>query len=332
MFNKLFIKIKNKVVQHTECQYIRLIFQNSSMHNLKTNFDKFLSITNSFFCDIIDNSGNFQSYPKQPKMSDCEIIALSLTGESIGIDSKNYFWKKLKTNYSICFPNLIERSRFNRRRKRLYSYIQKLNQIIASRLNENEDAYIVDSIPVPVCQIAREKRSKICKEVFENAPDKGFSAVSKAYYYGYKLHLITSVRGVFQSMDMTKASVHDVHYLSGIKYSGLNNCVLLGDKGYLSKTHQLDLFTSCNINLATPKRNNQHVKEHYPFIFKKLRKRIETLFSQLCDQFMLKRNYAKSFAGLAIRILSKIASVTVLQYINVQNNKPINHLKFALAF
>ena len=235
-------------------------------------------------------------------MSDCEIIALSLTGESIGIDSENYFWKKLKTDYSTCFPTLIERSRFNRRRKMLYPFIQKLNQRIADKLNENE-----------------------------NAPDKGFSAVSKSYYYGYKLHLITSVRGVFQSMDMTKASVHDVHYLSEVKYSGLNNCVLLGDKGYLSKTHQLDLFTYCNINLATPNRNNQHVKEHFPFIFKRFRKRIETIFSQLCDQFMLKRNYAKSFAGLTIRILSKVASVTMLQYINVQNNKPINHLKFALA-
>jgi len=302
------------------------------MHNLKTNFDKFLSITKSFFIDIANDCGNFKSYPNPPKMSDCEIIALSLTGESIGIDSENYFWKKLKSDDSTCFPALIERSRFNRRRKILYPFIQKLNQSIADNLNENENAYIVDSIPVPVCQIAREKRSKVCKEVFENAPDKGFSAVSKSYYYGYKLHLITSVRGVFQSMDMTKASVNDVHYLSEVKYSGLNNCVLLGDKGYLSKTHQLDLFTYCNINLATPNRKNQHVKEHFPFIFKRFRKRIETIFSQLCDQFMLKRNYAKSFAGLAIRILSKVASVTMLKYINVLNNKPINHLKFALAY
>lgn len=318
-------------MQYTDIQYIKLIFQNYSMHNFKTNFDKFFSITNSFFNNSIDKYGNFKSYPHPPKMSDCEIIASSLTGESIGIDSENYFWKKLITDYCSSFPKLIERSRYNRRRKRLYPYIQKLNQGMADKLNENENAYIVDSIPVPVCQIAREKRSKICKETFENAPDKGFSAVSKSYYYGYKLHLITSVRGVFQSMDMTKASVHDVHYLSDVKYSGLNNFVLLGDKGYLSKTHQLDLFTSCNINLATPNRNNQHIKEHYPFIFKRFRKRIETIFSQLCDQFMLKRNYAKSFAGLTIRILSKIAALTLLQFINFQNNKPINHLKFALA-
>lgn len=331
MLTNLLINNLEKVVQYTDIQYFRLTFQNYSMHNLKTNFDKFFSITNSFFKKSIDKHGNFKSYPKPPKMSDCEIIALSLTGESIGIDSENYFWKKLATDYLASFPNLIERSRYNRRRKRLYPYIQKLNQGLANRLNENENAYIVDSIPIPVCQISRERRSKICKETFETAPDKGFSAVSKAYYYGYKLHLITSVRGVFQSMDMTKASVHDVHYLTDVKSSGLNNCVLLGDKGYLSKTHQLDLFTSCNINLATPNRNNQLIKEHYPFVFKRYRKRIETIFSQLCDQFMLKRNYAKSFAGLTIRILSKIAALTLLQFINVQNNKPINHLKFALA-
>jgi len=61
------------------------------------------------------------------------------------------------------------------------------------------------------------------------------------------------------------------------------------------------------------------------------RKRIETLFAQLCDQFMLKRNYAKSTLGLSVRILTKITAVTLLQFINSKNDKPINHLKYALA-
>ncbi len=50
-------------------------------------------------------------------------------------------------------------------------------------LNEFEDVYLVDSIPVPVCQIAREKQSKIFKEFFVTSPDKDYSAVSKSYYY-----------------------------------------------------------------------------------------------------------------------------------------------------
>jgi hypothetical protein len=79
-----------------------------------------------------------------------------------------------------------------------------------------------------------------------------------------------------------------------------------------------------------PKRANQ-INLPYPAIFKRMRKRIETLFAQLCDQFMLKRNYAKTILGLSVRIHSKITSLTLLQYINSKNDKPINHLKYALA-
>ena len=72
-------------------------------------------------------------------------------------------------------------------------------------------------------------------------------------------------------------------------------------------------------------------KKPFPFIFKKPRKCIETLFSQLCDQFMLKRNYAKTDSGIALRILSKITADNMLQLINYLDNRPLNHLKYALA-
>ncbi|WP_419803475.1 IS982 family transposase [Mucilaginibacter sp.] len=178
-------------------------------------------------------------------------------------------------------------------------------------MNEGENVFIINSIPVPVCKIAREKSSKICRGDFETAPDKGYSAVNKAYYYGYKLHMITSVNGVFHAMDLSKASVHDSCYLNDVKHSGLNNCILVGDKGYLSKTHQIDLFSLAKIELKTPLRSNQENKKVIAPVFRKVRKRIETLFAQLCDQFMLKKNYAKSVAGLSVRIVNKIAAVGI---------------------
>jgi hypothetical protein len=60
-------------------------------------------MTNSVFKDRLNKSDNFFSYPHKPKLSDCEIIALSVTGESIGIDSKNYFWEKLKSDHNHYF-------------------------------------------------------------------------------------------------------------------------------------------------------------------------------------------------------------------------------------
>jgi len=321
-------------MHNTDIQYLRSInlhLNTSIMHNLKSNFDKFFDITKSVFINSIDSFDNFFFYRNLPKMSDCQIIALAITGETLGIDSENYFWGKLKHDHINDFPNLIDRSNFNRRRKKLYPFIEQLNQAIANRLNEGENIFLIDSIPIPVCKNAREKQSKVCKQNFETAPDKGYSAVNKSYFYGYKLHLLTSVKGIFHSMDLTKASVHDIHYLSQVKQSGLHNCTLLADKGYLSATYQLDLFNTCQVSLQTPYRANQFDYKPYPIIFRKVRKRIETLFSQLCDQFMLKRNYAKTITGLSVRILSKITAVTLLQFMNLKNDKPLNHLKYALA-
>ncbi|HRS19295.1 MAG TPA: transposase, partial [Bacteroidales bacterium] len=68
------------------------------------------------------------------------------------------------------------------------------------------------------------------------------------------------------------------------------------------------------------------------YIFRKSRKRIETLFSQLCDQFMIRRNYAKSFEGFKTRILSKITALTVIQGINkFVFNRNSNNLKINIA-
>jgi len=49
------------------------------------------------------------------------------------------------------------------------------------------------------------------------------------------------------------------------------DCVLLGDRGYLSKTIQLDLFQTVNIKLETPKRINQKHYKPQPYIFRKSR-------------------------------------------------------------
>lgn len=58
---------------------------------------------------------------------------------------------------------------------------------------------------------------------------------------------------------------------------------------------------------------------------------METLFSQMVDQFMLCRNYTKQQVGLFARIISKVSALTILQHINFINNKPIERIKYALV-
>jgi hypothetical protein len=66
-------------------------------------------------------------------------------------------------------------------------------------------------------------------------------------------------------MDLTKASIHDVNYLSEVKKSVLNACTLIADKGYLSSTYQLDLFTVCKIDFKLLKdqiRKDNHIRQY----------------------------------------------------------------------
>jgi len=109
-----------------------------------------------------------------------------------------------------------------------------------------------------------------------------------------------------------------------------HDCSIYGDKGYVGADVQLDLFETAHIRLECPYQHNQ--KDWKPtFIpFAKARKRIETLFSQLTDQFLVIRNYAKITNGLFARIIDKISALTFLQYVNFINNKPIGRIKYAL--
>lgn len=111
-------------------------------------------------------------------------------------------------------------------------------------------------MPLEVCRISREKRTKICKESYDSCPDKGFCASQNFYFYGYKLQAVCSASGVFHSIELTEASVHDTTFLEEMN-SQLTDCVLIGDKGYLPSSIQLDLFNTANVQLETPMRKNQ---------------------------------------------------------------------------
>ena len=290
------------------------------MTNIVKNYFKVLEVISSLNFELDFKSG----IGRKQKMSDIEVVALSLTAEFMSIDSENSLFKQLLPGE---ISNLIERSQFNKRRRKLFLFSEEVRTKLARQFLEFEDYFIVDSMPLEICKFSRHNRVKICKEEFESAPSKGFCASQNNWFYGYKLHGVCSVDGVFHSLDITKAEVHDVHFLKNIKQQ-MSDCVLLGDRGYVSESIQLDLFQSVNVKLETPMRTNQKQYKPQPYIFRKSRKRIETLFSQLCDQFLIRRNYAKTFEGFKTRILAKITALTLIQYINkFIFDRPINNIK-----
>ena len=208
-------------------------------------------------------------------------------------------------------------------------YCTKLQRLVANQIEEGEDYFCIDSKPISVCRLSRSYRCHFGREEGNRSPDWGYCASQQMPYCGYKLHAVCGLRGVIHSYDISKASVHNIHYLREIN-EHFSRCTIIGDRGYISAEIRTSLFEPQHVRLEYPYRVNQKGDKPLYRLFSKSRRRIETAFSQLTDQFMIMRNYAKSVNGLFARISYKLCPYTLAQYFNCMNNNPIGKIKYAL--
>lgn len=308
----------------------KLLNSNHRMHNLYTKFVKILEICKQFSKNLVNERGNMLRRGPVPKFSDLEVIALSLLAESESIDSENWLFESILNEYKDKIPNLISRRQFNDRRKNTAGLCEKIRKQMAVAMNGREEFFFVDSKPIEVCRVARGKRCKMGRTGdFSQAPDFGYCASQNTYYFGYKLHAVCGLNGVIHSYDLSKASVDDRKFMQDVMLT-FHDCNMYGDKGYVGADLQLDLFETAHIRLECPYRVNQKNRKPTLIPFAKARKRVETIFSQLTGQFLVIRNFAKITNGLFARIIGKISAMTVLQYVNYINGKPIGRIKYAL--
>lgn len=302
------------------------------MHNLITKITKFRELLTDAYGPDNLKDGNFRAYPNPPKASDIEIVALSLTAESLNIDSETSLYNILEIDHPEYRKEIPDRSNFNRRRRRLQPFIDILSEKISLEMIADQNTFIIDSMPLPICRFVRCSRLKIMREDLNFLPTKGYLPIDKTHFFGYKLNLVVAANSVIRTFSITQANVHDVRTLKDMTEGFIANSDLLGDKGYLAKDVQLNLFEQFAVKVITPLRNNQTGPSQWNPKHRRIRKRIETTFSQFCDQFLIKRNFAKSFNGFFTRITSKIAAYACLQYFNHLNDKPLNRIKNSLNF
>ena len=184
-------------------------------------------------------------------MSDLELVALNITAEYMSINSELQLFR------CISWTDLdrrIERSVYNKRKRNLFPFpfIEKIRQTLSNKFSDFTDVFILDSRPIEICKISRANRSAICA-TDEIKPSFGYCAAQESRCFGYKLPAVCDKNGIFHSFDFSPANVHDVNYLNDIK-ENFQNCLLIGDRGYISKEIQMYLFNYSRINLSVPMR------------------------------------------------------------------------------
>ena len=241
---------------------------------------------------------------EQAKLSDSEIITISICGELFGIDSEKAWFSFVKKNYKHLFPKIGSRSRFNRTRRALLPMTELLREKLLSECSMSYSQYfIIDSFPLKVCKFGR---AHFCKTFRCDGADYGKCPSKKETYFGYKVHAMITLEGFITTFEITPASVDDREGLRDLT-DGLSDITILGDKGYVGE-HLLEEQKEQGICLMSLKRSNS--KRNWPNSVKqlifRLRRRVETVFSQLSEQWNAERVLAKSFQGLCTRLVNKI--------------------------
>src|SRR5437667_4787958 len=258
-----------------------------------------------------------------PRLSDSEVITLALYQELIGEPREDHLFRLQQASLRPFFPGLNERSRYNRRKRDLWSVILAVRVSLQVVLDafELEETAAIDSAPVPCVSY---KRGKGASD-FVGSGDYGVCSSNAMKYFGYKLHSVVSLSGLILGFLLTPASRYDnqpvvelldsvSHHLKRLLGDGAYNDATL--QGYLEQYRSLALLAPTKVN-QSPARSLQAQRQ-----LNRLRLICETVNAQLQEQLHLSKHYAKSTWGVMTRIAAKVTAHSVGMMVNTLLGRP----------
>jgi hypothetical protein len=280
------------------------------------NFDDFCTWAYVLISEALEPLTRLVARPgPRPTCTDAELITMAIVGECYGWDQETVLVSRWREHRDL-FPHQPERSRFNRRRRDLAQLINRLRQAILDGFDVAQDtACIIDSLPVPVVQFyyapAASADWKIAGATY------GHCCSKKQAIFGYKLHLLVTQSGVIRDFELAPANQSDLAVGQELLATH-TDLFVLGDKGYISRPLADGLRAERGIALVTVPRANQHrqVSDAFAHLHAHLRQLIESVNSQLAQQFHLETNHAHTFWGLAARLATKLTAHTLGVWLN----------------
>ena len=207
-------------------------------------------LIDDIYNEIIPNSIKNRRNISECNLSDSEIITISIVGETATIGSEKAWFNFVKKNYCDLFPNIGDRTRFNRTKRNLYKVILDIQKYLSNLpIFKYDDIRIIDSIPIPVCKFARSYFSKLFKDI----STYGYCASKKETYFGLKLHALVTTNGFITNFLLTAANVDDREAVFELVEAN-NKLKIIGDKGYIS--NELKSSLSKEKEILLPYNNN----------------------------------------------------------------------------
>ena len=127
-------------------------------------------------------------------------------------------------------PNMLSKSRFNRRLHRLADLFLTLFLRLGEtwkKLNE-KSVYVIDSYPIAVCDNYRIRRSKI----YRGEEWRGYIASKKRYFYGLRIHIMVTEQGEPVEFFLAPGAFSDIRALRLYDFNIPEHSWITGDKAY----------------------------------------------------------------------------------------------------
>ena len=166
----------------------------------------------------------------------------------------------------------------------------------------------IDSTPLRVCHIKREKQNK----VFKGIATKG--QCSLGWFFGLKLHIIINDKGEILTFLLTSGNVDDREPLKSKRFHEKIFGKLVGDKGYIGQDLFENLFID-GIHLITKIRKNMknclmHTNDK---ILLRKRALIECVNDELKNICQIEHTRHRSFGNFLTNLISGLVAYSYLE-------------------
>src|SRR5499426_279692 len=250
----------------------------------------------------------------QCQMNDAEIMTTALIASLFFRGNHESARSLLKQHGYI--PHMLSKSRFSRRLHRMKALLSILFDLLGNIWKTlNPDAiYVIDSLPVAVCDNIRIRRSKIySKEDF-----RGYQASKKRYFYGLKIHLMVTQDGQPVECFLTPGGFGDVDALKSYAYELPDGSIIYADKAYNDYAIEDLLQEVDHIQLMPIRKKNSKraVPPYISFVQSYHRKRVETAGS-LIAQLLPKSIHAVTSQGFELNVALFVITSSLNGYLNL---------------
>ena len=253
-----------------------------------------------------------------PEFSDSEVITIALFAEMVFDGDEDKTLHFIRQYHLDMFPNLLDNSRFNRRRRALTEVMEAVREYLRDRWHvahplDQEEAHLrlVDSAPISICTYTRASR---CQSIPFEWRDEWFGVCTskKSKFFGPRCHVTTTLDQMIDSWLLAPGSYEDRKPMVAL-LENRHGISIIGAKGYVSEELADQLWDEGEHLLLALKRDNQ--KERWPkgiqSILGYLRHRVETAFSVLTTVFNFEHPQSRSLSGLIYRTTTKILAHTI---------------------